>query len=349
MKNLANNENQTHTLLNHVKERRQHAKFLAKYGQIGSRPGFLPLIATLFLTLPPKKRFFRFATHKSIIRHWKANRYPEDLSSSKNDLPPIELLTVVAGKDLNLLPFSLVSAVQKTLNPITCINIIIPAKDREHCEKVLSKIDLDCVIKIITEDIVIDEETRKKLKIRFKDRYGWVLQQLLAVKFIVSSQSRGVLLLNADTILIREAAWLQEDNSQKLLVALEFHEPYYKLLHKLIGSKPIPKTTHVTHHMLFQPAYLREIFQQFSIINIETLASWFITNADPKEESPLCTEFELYAQGMLKLHPDKIYLRKFSNISVERSELTTLDGLNKEYANYNSVSMHSYLVSDLET
>jgi len=326
-----------------LKLRNHQKRFLIKYGPADAKPGYIKLISTLLLTIPTKKHFFKFMPHRAILRQWRAYRFPTNLSSHSRNLPPIEILTVVAGKDLNLLPFSLISAIENTINPISRVTLIIPAIDIESCKSIVGNLKINCEIQIKIEDDILNSEIRSNLKRRFGKRYGWVLQQLLADEYIFRSEYSGVLLLNADTLLMRKAAWLEEDGTQKLLVALEYHEPYYRLLNKLIGSRNSPSTTHVTHHMLFQPSYFREIFNKFGVGNVATLADWIISNSDPKAESPLCVEFELYAQGMLKLYPEKIQLRKFGNISVERSELSTLADLYLEYSNYNSISMHSYL------
>jgi len=72
-----------------------------------------------------------------------------------------------------------------------------------------------------------------------------------------------------------------------------------------------------------------------------------VENADQNEESALSVDFELYAQAILRLYPQKVELRKFSNISVTRSKSTNFASLKKEYSDFNSVSMHSYLESEM--
>jgi hypothetical protein len=41
----------------------------------------------------------------------------------------------------------------------------------------------------------------------------------------------------------------------------DFHKPYYELLAKILGVSKKPAFTFITHHMLFQPEFLREIFK----------------------------------------------------------------------------------------
>jgi hypothetical protein len=329
--------------LQRVKERRAYSAFSKKYSQIGFKPGPLQLLKVLFLTVPKKSDFFNFLTHKAILREWRANRFPEDLTFKEKVLPPIEILIVAAGKDIELLPHVIRGAITKTINPVNRITVIIPGIDQIQCESVILRTEYDGRIEILLEDDVIGEPTRIKIRARFKNRYGWVLQQLLALEYILKNKSLGVLLMDADTILIKEVAWLDRYNHQKLMVGNQYHRPFHQLLNKLIKTDLVPKTTHVTHHMLIQPEYLREIFQVFSLIDVDNLLELLVEHANPNEESALSVDFELYGQALLKLHPNKVELRKFSNISTSRLKVKDFDSLQTDFAGFNSVSMHSYL------
>jgi hypothetical protein len=329
-----------------LKQRRAYSKFSRKYGQLGFKPNLFQLIKVMLLTLPKKSDFFDFFTHRQILREWQANRFPEDLRFNDKDLPTIEILIVAAGKDMELLPDVIRGAVASTLNPICGITIVIPLADQKQCEKIIHPEAHASEIKILLEDDVLDESNRSKIKSRFGDRYGWVLQQVLSVEYILNSKAAGVLLLDADTVLIRKVAWVDSSGNQKLLVGFAFHKPFHELLNTLIKTDLEPKTTHVTHHMLIQPEFLREIFKKFSLIDTQNLVDQIVQHANPNEESAISIDFELYAQAIMKLHPEKMELRKFSNVSVARNKDTTFLTLQKEFENYNSVSMHSYLVAD---
>jgi len=334
-------------ILQRLKERRAYLEFSRKYGQIGFNPGYFQLIKVLVLTFPKKSDFFNFHTHKAIVREWRANRFPEDLGSGDQSLPTIEILIVAAGKDIELLPDVLKGAIANSLNPISGITLIIPVVDKKQCEKIIQGETYPSEIKVILEDDLLDEAIRNKIKLRFNKRYGWVLQQLLSVEFILNSNAAGVLLLDADTVLLRKVAWLDSKGNQKLLVGPAYHRPYHELLNKLINTDAEPKTTHVTHHMLLQPIYLRDIFQKFKLVDTRNLLDLLVENADQNEESALSVDFELYAQAILRLYPQKVELRKFSNISVTRSKSTNYASLKKNYSDFNSVSMHSYLESEM--
>jgi hypothetical protein len=333
-------------ILGRLKERRAYLKFSKQYGQLGCKPNFFALIKVLSLTLPKKSDLFNFSTHKHIVREWRANRFPDDLRFNEKDLPTIEVLIVAAGKDIELLPAVIRAAIANTLNPISRITLIIPVSDQEQCKRVIQPAGVSSEVRIILEDDLLDEIARDKIKARFNGRYGWVLQQILSVEYILKSESSGVLLLDADTVIIQKVAWLDSNNNQKLMVGPAYHKPYHQFLNKIVKTDLVPKTNHVTHHMLIQPEFLREIFEEFSLIDTGNLVDQIVKYADEKEESAISVDYELYAQAMLKLHADKVELRKFANISVARSKVTDSLTLQTAYNNYNSVSMHSYLVAD---
>jgi hypothetical protein len=253
----------------------------------------------------------------------------------------------VAGKDIELLNKSIPAAIFYSNNPISQITVITRSDEVLMCRRILDSLKLKQKIYVVSENEYFDEEQIGNLKAKFKNRYGWVLQQLLAVNFIIKSESAGVLLLNADTTMLRKIDWLYYNESQHILTSLEYHKPYFLLLNQLIQSRIYPKWTYITHHMLFQPKYLREIFHEFQIDNMSYLILWLVKNANEMESSPLCIEFELYGQGMDILHPELLLHRKFANTSWRRTTENfkkrdlILEG--RIESPYNSISMHDYL------
>jgi hypothetical protein len=278
------------------------------------------------------------------LRIWRAYRYPEIniLVASK---PNIELLCVAAPKDFETLFCSVESAIKFSGNVIDKVTVITTGNGLNECLGIFRK--LDHKVNVIDEDTLLSSVDRERILKKFEGRYGWVLQQILAVQYISTSKSSGVLLLNSDTILLRSMDFLDENKNQILMVSTEFHPPYYKLLNKLIGSSVNPKWTFITHHMLFQPWILREIIRVFKINNVSNLINWLITHVEPGDESPLCVEFELYAQGMLQLYPEFVKLRKFSNISLPRTSMTIEEDQKKhtnlKVSKFNSCSYHDYI------
>jgi hypothetical protein len=258
-------------------------------------------------------------------------------------LPSIEILIVAAGKDIELVNQVITYGVTNSINPIDKVALIVPEVDLMSCKKLISKNHYPCKIEILCEDEVLEKHLREKLKNRFNKRYGWVLQQVLSLKYVLQSSSNGILLLDADTMVLRKVGWLDSKGKQKLMVGCAYHRPYHELLSKLINSDINPNTTHVTHHMMIQPNLLREMFQKYKLKDVSNLIEELILLADKNLDSPLSVDYELYAQALLLLYPEKAELVKFSNVSIPRIEIDKNYSLLELSTKYNSVSLHSYL------
>jgi hypothetical protein len=268
------------------------------------------------------------------------NLSAETLPQEKN-LPVISLVVACVEKDLYLLPQVLSNCINHSDNPISHISVIIPSNCTIEENVFLS---LGVSIRFINEDNIISEALRIRLRERFKDRYGWVLQQLLTITYVMESKEAGVLVINADTLILRPQVWLLENEVQVLMESYEYHKPYYDFLRRFSLDEKKFKATHITHHMLMQPKYLRLIYSEFiheDFTNLEYFVEQIIKFSNPRESSPICVEFELYALGMRTRFESKVRMRKFGNISVDKQ--TYSESSAKSFEQLNSVSLHSYL------
>jgi hypothetical protein len=317
------------------------SKYIEKFSKLSNKGSYFHV----FLLLPRQL----IKREKGFISDWirfvQASRISTELLDGSNgEIPDIELLTVVSGKDVKTLRLSLLSAVENSFNPVKKVTVICPIKDLVLITEAM--VDIDKVkIEIVNEDTLIAPELRNLLRQRFDQRYGWVLQQLLTVQHVLKSTSAGVLTINSDTILTRKQLWINESGKQILMRSYEWHAPYYNLLIKIGLKMERRKKSHITHHMLMQPKLFRIILQKLGIKDLVDLAHFIIENADSKELSPICVEFELYAFGLINFFKDSFEYKKFSNLGLSRNEnelMSTPEHYSKLFADYNSVSLHSY-------
>lgn len=273
-----------------------------------------------------------------VVRALSLNAEP--LQTHPN-LPKISIFVACVEKDLHLLPQVLANAIENSQNPIHAISIVTP---RDTCIEMNNFTTLGVPIEFLNEEVVISELNRTKLRERFSERYGWVLQQLLTIIHVMKSDEAGVLVINADTLILRPQVWLLENDIQILMESYEFHKPYYDFLRRFNLDESNFKASHITHHMLMQPKYLRKIYSEFIGDNsseIEKFIDQIIEYSNPLESSPICVEFELYALGMRTRYSSCIEVRKFGNISVD--EKTYRESHKEIFRNFNSISLHSYL------
>jgi len=261
------------------------------------------------------------------------------------NLPPIELLMVVAEKDFPILPHAVESALKNSLNEIAKVVIVTQNQVLEEVREIVSAIVQNRELLIIDEDDLLDADIRKQLKVSLRNRYGWALQQFLCLAYTQQSQAEGVLILDADTLLVRPRAFIG-DGKQILMPTLEHHHPYYEFLHQLDPLYENTSHTFVSHHMLWQPLFLRQILDRICNQDLHLLALAAISNSILSDESPFCVKYELYGQALWKLNPEAVQLCKWSNLGIQRPAKlpeTFLRDITKTYRAYASISLHDYI------
>jgi hypothetical protein len=318
-------------------------KYTYLFNRYDYKPNIIILLPYLFFSLVKSKQY-----REDLIRSYKANRincFPEP-SSTRNQ-PPIEILINSTSKDFKYLNTVINSAVTNSYNSIAKISITVPKKEVNTCRNLLSENEYNNKIEVKSEDDILDYRISEKIKEYFPQKYGWVLQQFLTIEQVINSQFAGVLQINSDTLILKPVLWLDYDENQPLFVSSEYNRPYYQLLNKINNKFPIETQSHITHHMMFQPKFLRVIMNKSNLSSTEHLLDVVLKNYDQNATSPICIEFEFYALGMLTYFRENAIISKFSNVS-----LNLKPGLNNvefEYMikklskMYNSVSMHSYL------
>ena len=131
----------------------------------------------------------------------------------------IDLVFVVTKKDFGVLEYSLPMAIKSISDyEIGDILLIVPSPDVQECNiRFSNKSDK---VRVIDEETLIGEHERKILFSKFSGRYTWVLQQLLKVVAASGSEAEAVLVVDADTILLRKRKWFN-DSGQQLLQPTE--------------------------------------------------------------------------------------------------------------------------------
>lgn len=317
-------------------------EFYNHFSRIDKKPNFLDIISIvpLLLFLGMLKEF------KIVIRSYKSNRLPtEPTFNNDKNIPKVTLLIVAEQKDFELIPFSLKQALINSRNLISRVVFITPSRQIESCRRIVNDFQNQVVMEFISEDAIVNRNVRELIKREFKNRYGWILQQFATVAFLLEESLSGsipVLALDADTLLTRPTTFINKENKQVLLCSTEYHQPYYVLINKLSNDLCHDKLSFISHHMIYQPDLFRTIFRDLNIDSIEKLLKFVLENYDKKSESPICVEFEIYAQWLVKNFRAKIELLKFSNISISREHFLQNPDL-AQYSGYKSVSLHSYL------
>lgn len=259
---------------------------------------------------------------------------------------PIEILFVSTHKDFPILPHAVRCAIRVTSNFTNLrITIITPDRYVEELEDLMK----DYNVKVEKESRYFDEKVLRLLEGCFQARCGWVLQQLLKLEFVVSSEAAGVLIIDSDTLLLEKRKWLGNDGSQLLTPTWEYNRPYYEFLDSIGISEIEPEFTFVSHHMLMQPKIVNELFEYAGWRDTADLIDLICSLPTNEEHSPFSLDYELYAQYLYSKHPEKVVLGKWSNKAIARnassknSDLLIRAAVKENSDKFASLSFHSYL------
>lgn len=177
-------------------------------------------------------------------------------------------------------------------------------------------------------------------------RLGWIYQQLLKLyaPIVIPDISSQVLILDADTIFLRETTFIDDEGYALFNVGREYHPPYFDHARRLLPDfkKVYSHYSGICHHMLLQRPIIDDLFNAIrSTHNTEpwqALCACIDHQYTGKDLSGL-SEYEIYFNFVFsKKYKVKIRELKWANIPFSTSSILahTVQG-----AHY--VSCHSYI------
>ena len=267
--------------------------------------------------------------------------------------PEIEICIPCTEKDLILLREVIGSAIITSENRVGSIRVVVPHLQVEIFEQHLGNQFRHHNLVVISEADLLGELIHLCISVAPPTRRGWLIQQIVKFMCVLTSEYKGVLILDSDTVLTSCRTWLRGDQTQILMISEEYHAPYQQHFLKFQeSSKKLkvpyrnPRVSFVTHHQLMQPTFLREMFGGY--INWKHgLESWIIA-VKFEGESPAC-EYHCYGTYMVTNNPRKILFARWGNIAIARSDARISNGnldsvtLRTNFPSHLSVSMHAYL------
>lgn len=313
------------------------------YLRLDKRPGwfarsnnYLLLLAGSSLSLPKAAAYRRVMASRAPL----TGAVGEDASETF-----IDLLIVAASKDFEIIGFAIDSAVSRSINPVKTVTVVVPTSEVRSAENALANLEVRA--HVVDEQTLLPAEFISAIFRAFGARGGWILQQFLKLEYVLQSEAKGVLVLDADTVLLNSQTWLDSSGMQALHLSTEFNPSYYEFLGQLGFELADSHPTHVTHHMLMQPGLLRSIFARLRISGVSDLFERVLEFCHRHKTNSVSIDYELYAQGVTRYFPEKIALQRFGNKTIisNGAPLTRAyvsDLVRRNRATFNSLSFHSY-------
>jgi hypothetical protein len=250
---------------------------------------------------------------------------------------PIDVLIPTISKDFELLE-SVVKSLHHVKQPIHNIYIVSKNEDRvvQFCKKhSLIFVDENTVLGYGKDSI--------SYTVRGVDRSGWIFQQLLKLSGDTIVETENYLVIDSDTILIRDFSFIDSKNRISVQQSYEWHNTYFKTYTRLFKQKPINTFSTIAHMMLFNKKILQSFKKTIEKIHTTSWDKAILSLIDTSDGSYF-SEYESYINYIMQTEPEKIHLIPFYNTSYPRNKLEyALKNKNILNAQYNSISFHDYL------
>jgi hypothetical protein len=245
-----------------------------------------------------------------------------------------------------MISYVLLFAVNNSINEINSLRVVVPEGEQKKVNDLLRlHTQLDAMTIVVeSEKKFIKAEESAKIDKKLPQRQGWIRQQVIANRAVQESNSSWVLLIDADTVLLKPRLWVNWRGQQVLMPTEEFHQPYYAFLYSLSKYYSEAKTSFVSHHMVYDVKLLVSIMEELGGLSVvlDKALLW----SEGKGLSPFDLKYEIYAQYLFGTRKEMVRLQKWANASLKRKyTLQVLDiesELTKYSEDYASVSFHHW-------
>lgn len=282
------------------------------------------------------------------MRHVLTRLYPSP--KLKHAPLDIEIFVFTAKKDLELLELSVFSAIQSSLNRINLLTVVAPSILEFEIHNVFKKLGQNLNLKFLS-----DEELLKRFELdNFKFVRPNIKMEIIKVLAVLHSRTEAVLLIDGDTIILKERNWITSEK-QIVLVAQEYTPQHINFDKKYLNSGNLSGLGFVTHHQVIRRSHLVELISDsmglLDFVNhFNSAASEFYLRSG----SDFPSEWQLFGDYLLNRHSDKVVFASFKNLGVSRKRISNFLGnsessapteysrLKKAVPHLASLSFHGY-------
>ena len=250
---------------------------------------------------------------------------------------PLDVVIPVGSRDVPLLATGW--ALDSVLDPFvtTGITLVTPKALREALQASISEYPPAVPWRVLSDEDLLPDRVADVVEETVPEaRHGWVRQQLVKWNVALTSDVGAVLVIDADTRLLRSRTWLS-GGVQILTPVLENHRAYKAHIRRVLPGIPRLPISFVAHHQVIQRDILTAMLDAMGG-STEGQVAW-IRAADWSDSSAL-SEYDTYAAWALATCPQRVVLARWGNFPAGREGLHSRSGAQRRSAL--SLSDHWY-------
>ena len=262
----------------------------------------------------------RFGKLNIFFRRLEVSLYTLESLNNLDSKPEIDILILVAPKDLELLNHVIQGGLYSSKNKVRKVHIVTP--NISGVNQTLNG-NYSNMIFVYEDSEILDELLTQFIEEKCGRRSGWVKQQLITNFFISNRAEIPTLNIDSDTILTKPRKWIDIDLTQVLTPTWEYNKGYYKFLLNL--NPKLYRNVNlsfVPHHMLFIP----KVFKTINRLNDLSRVNLFKTINNQLSQGNINDfdfKYDYYAQAFINLDLSHKF-EKWSNLSIPRDRLNDL-------------------------
>lgn len=150
-------------------------------------------------------------------------------------------------------------------------------------------------------------------------RIGWLYQQFLKLyaPFVIPDISANVLVLDSDTVFLKDVSFIDNDGRALFDVGDEYHIPYFEHAQKLLKApdtivRKFKQYSGICNHMLFQRSIMKDLFERIAE-NHHTEPWKALCRCVDQQHlfGSALSEYEIYFNFVFAKFPERVKIRPF--------------------------------------
>jgi len=292
----------------------------------------------------PEKFIFPFRILAARMLPWDPLNPDEEI--------PISIFILATRKDLETLPYSIVSILMNIASDDSIITIVSPQDCASDVAALLGEIDQENTVQVKTDESLIAQFGL--LRAHFPN--GHSLMQILKFLCVLSSDLPTSIVLDGDTIFLRRRIWATQ-NKSVLIVPPEYQTSHVKFVRDRFPIISHSGLGFTTQAQVMRKGWIEEMFMSlggfdFVLDSFTDSMSQSINNSNSKE---FPCEWQVLGDWLMSFKNDSVEIGSYLNISGARDifissrSVLTLDFLNtwvtdlgKRMPTIASLSLHAY-------